>query len=182
MPRLFTGLEVPAPIASQLASLQGGLPGARWIDPEDFLITLAFAGDISVSTAQEVAEMLGRLTKPSLSLRLMGLETFGSKKPTSIFARVSADPLLSELQASHVSILRRLGIQVEKRRFQPHVTVARVGRSRPVDIGKFMMRAGFVFTDPFPVERFVLYSARDSVGGGPYLIEETYPLRQEVAA
>jgi 2'-5' RNA ligase len=26
------------------------------------------------------------------------------------------------------------------------------------------------------VERFVLYSSRDSVGGGPYVVEEAYPL------
>jgi hypothetical protein len=27
----------------------------------------------------------------------------------------------------------------------------------------------------FTAERFVLYSARDSVGGGPYLVEAAYP-------
>ena len=28
----------------------------------------------------------------------------------------------------------------------------------------------------FPVGRFVLFSSKDSVGGGPYLVEQAYPL------
>lgn len=176
--RLFTGLELPATLTWDLAALQGGLPGARWIEPSDFHITLAFVGDVSPSVARELAEMLGRVEKPRLSLRLTGLDVFGSRKPSSIQVKVGSDSALAALQASHVSILRRLGVPVEKRRYQPHVTLARIAQCRPVDIARFMERAGGVFTPPFPVERFVLYSARDSVGGGPYLAEETYPLKE----
>jgi 2'-5' RNA ligase len=35
MPRLFTGLEIPSDVGQALATLRGGLPGARWIDPEN---------------------------------------------------------------------------------------------------------------------------------------------------
>ena len=176
--RLFTGLELPATLTWDLAALQGGLPGARWIDPGDFHITLAFVGDVSPSTARELAEMLGRLSKPALSLRLVGLEVYGSRKPSSLHVRVSSDPALVALQASHVSILRRLGVAVEKRRYQPHVTIGRIAQCRPKDIARYMERTGGVFTPPFPVSRFVLYSARDTVGGGPYLAEETFPLHE----
>ena len=33
MPRLFTGLEIPAKVQQSLSLVLGGLPGARWIDP-----------------------------------------------------------------------------------------------------------------------------------------------------
>ena len=46
MMRLFTGLEIPADIAEGLASLRGGLPGARWIDPENYHLTLRFIGEV----------------------------------------------------------------------------------------------------------------------------------------
>ena len=46
MPRLFTGLEIPREVAQSLSLLRGGLPGARWIDPENYHITLRFIGDI----------------------------------------------------------------------------------------------------------------------------------------
>ncbi len=36
--------------------------------------------------------------------------------------------------------------------------------------------AGAFFPLTFTVDQFVLYSAKDSVGGGPYLVEERYEL------
>ena len=54
MPRLFTGLEIPSEIAAELASLRGGLSGARWIDVENYHMTLRFIGDIDSATARDV--------------------------------------------------------------------------------------------------------------------------------
>ncbi|MGB7037642.1 MAG: RNA 2',3'-cyclic phosphodiesterase, partial [Xanthobacteraceae bacterium] len=33
----------------------------------------------------------------------------------------------------------------------------------------------------FPVTRFVLFSSRASIGGGPYIAEEIYPLTRQSA-
>ena len=46
MPRLFTGLEIPPDIATELSMLRGGLSGARWIDVENYHLTLRFIGFI----------------------------------------------------------------------------------------------------------------------------------------
>ena len=46
MPRLFTALEIPRNAAMSLSLLRGGLPGARWIDVENYHITLRFIGDL----------------------------------------------------------------------------------------------------------------------------------------
>jgi hypothetical protein len=34
-----------------------------------------------------------------------------------------------------------------------------------------------VRVSPLPVSRFVLFSSKASVGGGPYVVEAAYPLR-----
>ena len=47
MPRLFTGLEIPSNAATELSLLRGGLSGARWIEPEDYHLTLRFVGDVA---------------------------------------------------------------------------------------------------------------------------------------
>ena len=52
MPRLFTALEIPADVGQSLSMLRGGLPGARWIDPENYHLTLRFIGDIDDALAQ----------------------------------------------------------------------------------------------------------------------------------
>jgi len=46
MPRLFTGLDVPDDVALDLQIMQGGVPGARWMDPSQYHLTLRFIGDI----------------------------------------------------------------------------------------------------------------------------------------
>ena len=66
MPRLFTGLEIPADIGQALSLLRGGLPGARWIDPENYHLTLRFIGDVDDAVAHEIASLLGRVRRDEL--------------------------------------------------------------------------------------------------------------------
>jgi 2'-5' RNA ligase len=63
MPRIFTGLEIPENVSQSLAMLRGGLPGARWIDPENYHVTLRFIGDVDDQTELEVASLLGRVRR-----------------------------------------------------------------------------------------------------------------------
>jgi hypothetical protein len=44
------------------------------------------------------------------------------------------------------------------------------------DIAEYLGTRGGFAGPSFTAEGFVLYSARDSVGGGPYVVEEAYPL------
>ena len=72
MPRLFTGLEIPAEIGQTLSNLRGGLPGARWIDPENYHVTLRFIGDIDGVAANEIASMLFRINRKPFEVAAAG--------------------------------------------------------------------------------------------------------------
>ena len=65
---------------------------------------------------------------------------------------------------------------METRRYTPHVTLARLRRTSPSAVAAYLSMRGWLASRTFPVERFVLFSARDSVGGGPYVAEAVYPL------
>lgn len=108
-------------------------------------------------------------------LNLSGVNAFGSKKPHSIYAGVSPSPELNALQAEIERICRRLHIPADPRKFTPHVTLARLA-SRIEDVVRYLSSRGNFATLPFKVGRFVLMSSRDSVGGGPYIVEEAWPL------
>ena len=101
MPRLFTGLEIPAALGQSLSLLRGGLPGARWIDPENFHLTLRFIGDVDDEIAQEIAWLLGKGRRKDFELRLDGLQSFGGRKPRAIVAAVAPSQSLMDLQAEH---------------------------------------------------------------------------------
>ncbi|MBK9081499.1 MAG: RNA 2',3'-cyclic phosphodiesterase [Rhizobiales bacterium] len=176
MPRLFTGLEVPPPLARELAMLRGGLSGARWIDEENYHITLRFIGDIDGATAHEVADSLGDIRKRSFTVTLDGLGFFGGDKPRAIIAKAKPAQPLVELQAKHEQALRRLGLAPEPRKFVPHVTLARLKSASHMAVADYLSSRGYFLTRAFEATRFVLFSSRDSVGGGPYVVEAAYPL------
>ena len=56
-----------------LSLLRGGLPGARWIDVENYHMTLRFIGDVEGHVADEIANALDRVRRPSFSLTLSGV-------------------------------------------------------------------------------------------------------------
>jgi RNA 2',3'-cyclic 3'-phosphodiesterase len=176
LPRLFTALEIPSAICFQLSLLRGGLPGARWIDPENYHITLRFIGDIDQRTADEVGRALMRVDRPGFELALSGLDALGGRKPHSIVACAKSTPALKELQAEHERIIQRIGLEAERRKFRPHVTLARIRSASAADAANYLALRGDFRTTPFPVGRFVLLSSRASKGGGPYIMEEVYPL------
>jgi 2'-5' RNA ligase len=177
MPRLFTAIEIPAAIAQMLTMLRGGLPGARWIDPENYHLTLRFIGDIDVRTAHDVAAMLDRVSRPAFDLRLDGVTSFGGRKPRAVVAGVAPSQALMDLQAEHERLMQREGLVAEGRKYTPHVTLARLRDTSSRQVADYLGERGSFRSAPFKVERFVLYSSRASVGGGPYVVEEAYPLQ-----
>ena len=176
MPRLFTGLEIPSDIGQALSTLRGGLPGARWIDPENYHLTLRFIGDVDDTTAHEVASLLGRVKRGAFDLHMEGITSFGGKKPRAVVASVSPAQALLDVQAEQERLMQRIGLEPEGRKYTPHVTLARLREASSRDVADYLAARGFFRTSPFKVSRFVLFSSRNSVGGGPYVVEASYPL------
>lgn len=177
MPRLFTALEIPSAIGQSLSMLRGGLPGARWIEPENYHLTLRFIGDVDGAMAREIDVMLGQVRRASFELTLDGLAAFGGRKPRAVYAAVKPIPALLELQAEHERLCRWLGQEAE-RKFTPHVTLARLHQSSSRQVADYLAPRADFRAGPFPVPRFVLFSSRDSVGGGPYVEEAVYPMSE----
>jgi RNA 2',3'-cyclic 3'-phosphodiesterase len=176
MPRLFTALELPDVVVAELALMRGGVLGAHWLEPEDYHVTLRFIGDIDARAARDIADTLGDIRRPKAPVRFEGLDWFGGSKPRAIIARVKAEPALMDLQAEQERRLRRIGIEPETRKYTPHVTLARLRGVAQGAVANYLATRGALMAEPFLAERFVLYSAREGSGGGPYVVEAAYPL------
>lgn len=183
MIRLFTGLEIPASAAQRLSLLQAGLQGARWIDPENFHITLRFIGDVPEDTACEIDEALSHIYEDPFDLKLHGIGQFGHDKPHAVWAGVAESAPLKALQAHQEIALQRLGLRPEPRKYTPHVTVARLHKrtTSPSDVMHYIEHNNLFASEPFEITRFVLFSARSSKGGGPYVVERVYPLEETIS-
>lgn len=177
MPRLFTGLEVPPDIATELNLLQGGVRGARWIEPQDYHITLRFIGDIEERLARELRLSFESVEARPFTIQLKGVGAFGGNDPHTIYTGVAESPEIRRLQASLERHCQMLGLPPEGRRFTPHVTLARLRSPDLANVQEFLARQNLFISRPFEVNQFVLFSSRPSRGGGPYGVVDAYELR-----
>ena len=176
MLRLFAAIEIPQTHRTLLSMVSGPLPGAKWIDAEDMHLTLRFAGDIDNRVANDFADFLAGIAIAPFPVRITGLGAFGGREPRSIHAEVDGGERLEALQRATDRAARSAGIAAEPRAYKPHITLARLRGVPPETVAHFLGSRGRLDLAPFTVDRFVLYSARPQVGGGPYVVEETFGL------
>jgi len=176
MPRLFIALEIPPDIVQTLASMRGGLHGARWLDPENYHLTLCFIGDIDPVRAEELDLQLGHLRGNPLKVTVQQLSSLGERKPHSVIAEIASTCPLRELRNELKRIVHRARIRLERRKYIPHVTLARFKDVSSVELADYLTIRGYFPPLSFTATRVALFSARPLTGGGPYVIERTYEL------
>ena len=81
-----------------------------------------------------------------------------------------------ELQAEHERLMQRVGLEPEGRKYTPHVTLARLRDLEPAGRRLSVGARAASARRRSRSSRFVLFSSRASVGGGPYVVEAAYPL------
>lgn len=177
MPRLFTGIEIPAEQREDIARIKVPLPGGRWTEPDNLHLTLRFVGDLDKPQAREFSDRLATIDVGAFELRLAGLGAFGGNEPRSIWAGVEASEPLEALARANDRAARLAGLPPDGRQFKPHVTLARIKYASADEVARVLQRIGAFCSRPFFVARFVLFSAKPKTGGGPYAVEETFPLR-----
>ena len=174
MPRLFVGLEIPETHRMRLAMIRGPLPGARWIEPDNYHLTLFFAGDIENRQADEWVDALDQVAWQPFEIRFTELGAFGGNDPRVVWAGMDGGDGLHDLARGISRAARTAGLPPEARKFVPHVTLARLSNSRPDAVARFLASRARLDMPAFTVSRFVLFSSRPNQGGGPYVVEETF--------
>ncbi len=179
MLRLFAGLEIPEMHRTRLGLLRSPLVGAKWVEPADMHITLRFAGDIDNRAASDLAEFLAGIHLEPFSIRISGLGVFGGREPRVLWSGVESSEALTALQRATERAARSAGLAPEPQNYKPHVTLARLRGTSAEAVASFLGAHPLLDLPPFPVDRFVLFSSRPKTGGGPYVVEDEYPLGRQ---
>jgi 2'-5' RNA ligase len=175
--RLFVALDLPWELRERLALLACGLPGARWVSPENYHLTLRFIGEVTPNQAEEVDIALAGLRARGFSLSLAGIGTFRKGgQEVALWVGVERNPQLDLLQGKVETALQRAGLEPERRRFAPHVTLARLDRVPEAKLAGFLQANSLFRAEPVPVEHFTLFSSRLGKDQSVYTPEVEYAL------
>ena len=134
--RLFVALEIPSAVRENLAALLVSLRAItkepRWVRAVNLHVTLKFLGEIAEDQLAAVRTTLGEVrSEQAVALEFRGLGFFPNEKHPRVFwAGMEATTNLQALAADIEGAVEKLGIPREKRRFSPHLTLARFERPR----------------------------------------------------
>lgn len=177
MLRLFAAVAVPEMIGEALARRQSGLPGARWRPVEQLHVTLAFYGEVDERTADDLASELTRAAVRPFDLVLSGVGAFGDDHRTqTLWAGVEASESLTVLAGRCRAAAERAGVELERRAYRPHVTLAYLRGAERDRVGAWMTNHNLLKSPPFRVDRFGLYSSVLTQDGSRYALEREYLL------
>ena len=175
--RLFVALDLPESITARIERLCCGLPYARWVTPEQLHLTLCFIGEVEGATFQGIREELAHVTCPPFSMRLDGMGFFPPRgKPRVVWLGVEKNEPLHRLQQKMYTRLTMSGVELEKRKFAPHITIARLKNTPAGKVARYLEEYGLFYTEPFEVDNFRLYSSVLGRQGAAHTIEQEYGL------
>ncbi len=179
--RLFIALALPRSLRRSLERLQNmqhGIYGVRWVPPANMHLTLRFLGDTQESRLDDLNAALQRLAAPAFELTLRGAGEFGhGQDKQSLWIGTEPSPALVHLHEKIETLVQREDFPADRRRFTPHVTVARFGRSiRPASIEQFIVGNSLFAAGPETIPAFTLYRSYLGKRGATYVPLAHYPL------
>jgi 2'-5' RNA ligase len=176
--RLFVGLDLPWELRQRVAVLAGaGIPGARWVPPQNYHVTLRFIGEAPRYLAEEIDHTLATVKAPTFPLTLAGIGTFAKGgRSQSLWLGVERSEPLDRLQAKIETALQRCGLEPERRRFSPHITLARLDNAAEGKLAAFVQAHNLFRADPMPVQHFTLFSSLLGKDQPVYTAEVEYEL------
>lgn len=158
MYRLFVAIDLPEAVKDHLALLASGIPGARWVADDQYHLTLRFIGDVDGLVYDDVMGALDEIRHPPLTLQLRGVGHFPPKGvPRVLWAGVAPNEDLVDLRNKVERRLVRAGLEPERRKFHPHVTIARFGDVHKDRVARFLGANGLFRTEPFEAQEMQLY-------------------------
>jgi len=130
--RLFVGINIPKKQRTRIHRAtrvlrEGELP-VRWIEPDNYHITLKFLGEVRRERVEVIGEALERAADSTQSfvVRLGGLGAFPTiRRPSVIWLGVEATPEFRCMKQDLEWAMGAAGFGAETRAFHPHVTLGR---------------------------------------------------------
>ncbi len=188
--RTFLALPIPLTQRTRLGRLQGliapDIPGAQWVQPALFHLTLAFLGDIP---DVDIARVCRAVTEASagfepITLNLQSLGVFPDlARPRVVWVGVTGPGLeaLAPLSQAVAGAAAEAGYPPDDDRFHPHVTLGRVKakKGQEIDMARLIPHYRSWAAGVFTATEVLAYASTLAPEGPTYMTLARAPLRGE---
>lgn len=158
--RLFVGLDLPDPLRARVTALCGSLSGARWTPPENFHLTLRFIGEVRRDVAEEIDHALAAISGRAFLLTLSGTGVSNrAGRASALWVGIEERDRVGHLHNKIETALQRIGLPPERKRFQPHVTLARVDGIAEAVLARWVQQHNLLRSQSVPITHFTLFSS-----------------------
>jgi RNA 2',3'-cyclic 3'-phosphodiesterase len=128
--RLFVALDLSDAVRQRLGNFIGDLrslaPKVRWVEVASLHVTLKFIGEQPESRLPEFEAALARIGSKQFELMFRGCGFFPNLKAARVFwVGIEAGSELAKLASDIDTGLAEVGVEQERRSFNPHITLAR---------------------------------------------------------
>lgn len=175
--RVFIGIPLDKQahdaVEVQFAPWQSRYPGIRWVPALNRHLTLAFLGDIPIADVNLLRAEFGEAYRAEkrFSYRFSALRRFPNAGGRIIALTGDVSPPLANLFETTLAMLRRHSLPYDKKRFKPHVTLARI--KDPALAGRWPNEDIDI---QLKVSRIMLYRSTLSASGSVYTALQTSTL------
>ncbi|TNF26569.1 MAG: RNA 2',3'-cyclic phosphodiesterase [Deltaproteobacteria bacterium] len=177
MIRTFIAIDLPEDVRDELLGMQHGVPGARWVDDDQLHLTLRFVGDVDGAALRDLMGALSRVEADAFELTLGGAGFFPPRGPQRVlWIGVERSAPLDALQRTVSGVATRLGHAPDRKKWAPHVTLARLDGAPSNRVARFVAERALYRSRTFAVDAFHLYSSQLHPKGAIYTLEESFPL------
>jgi 2'-5' RNA ligase len=180
MPRLFVAFELPMEVRALLSEALPSIAGGRPVKVQLMHVTLRFAGELEMDTAQQLESMLEAASAQLHDLGFTKAGTFpalgSGRAPTVLFMGLERAPELLKLQSEIDDAVEACGQPREARAFHPHVTVARLKNAPTSQVQRAVAAFEELPLPRFTVRDFVLFESTLAESGSSYRELRRYAL------
>ena len=177
MYRLFVAIDLPDQVKKSLTEICFGLAGAKWVDESQMHITLKFIGEVDGVVFRDAREALVTVRLEPFEIAIRGTGFFPPRGgPQVLWAGIEGNDRLKQLRNKVESTLVRAGLESEKRKFAPHIGLAKVKDTPLGRLATYLSEHALFRLPPFEVKEFCLFSSFLSSERAIHQIEAVYPL------
>ena len=168
MHRLFVAIRPPEEVRDLLIDAMDDSPALRWVGDEQLHLTLRFVGEVERPVANDIAAALQAIRSPAFPLRIKSVGKFERKSGGALWAGIEPKEPVTALAAKVERAIQQAGLEPEHRAYSPHITLARWNRRNAEAVDAFLRRNSNLRSDPFEVDRFILFESKLSRHGPHY--------------